>query len=121
MTDKKRAMLEALERTLGVVSAACKQVGISRWTHYDWIKKDDAYAKEANAISEQAIDFVESSMFKLIKEGNAQCTVFFLKTRGKSRGYVETTELQVVEKKPLSWFDEVMARTDQTESHLLDE
>lgn len=121
MKDKKRAMLTALERSLGVVSSACKQVGISRWTHYDWLKKDDDYAKEVNAINEHAVDFVESNLYKLIKNGNASATIFFLKTKGKKRGYIETQELQVVEKKPLSWFDEVMEKTDQTTSHLLDE
>ena len=121
MKDKKRAMLEALERTLGVVSVACKQVGISRWTHYDWKKNDAEYKKECEAIEEAAVDFAETNLYKLIKNGNPSATIFYLKTKGKKRGYVETQEIQIREKKPLSWFDEVLERTEQTESHLLDE
>ena len=32
----KKAMLEALEKSLGVVTSACKNVGIGRTTHYLW-------------------------------------------------------------------------------------
>ena len=34
---KKAAMLEALEKSLGIVSTACKMVDISRQTHYAWL------------------------------------------------------------------------------------
>ena len=121
MNDKKKSMLEALERSLGVVSVACKQVGISRWTHYDWKKSDDEYAKEVQGIAEASVDFAESNLYKLIKQGNPSATIFYLKTKGKKRGYTESQEVIIREKKPLSWFDEVLDRTDQTESHLLDE
>ena len=33
----KKAMLEALEQSLGVVTSACKSVGIGRTTHYLWM------------------------------------------------------------------------------------
>ena len=39
----KVAMLEALEQTLGVVTTACKMVGIERKTHYNWLEKDEDY------------------------------------------------------------------------------
>lgn len=35
---KKGLMLEALEKSLGIVSTACKMVDISRQTHYAWLK-----------------------------------------------------------------------------------
>ena len=46
MTNKditKKAMLEALEKSLGVVTAACKAVDISRETHYRWMRDDADY------------------------------------------------------------------------------
>jgi len=33
---KKQAMIEALTDSLGVVTIACKKVGIARNTHYEW-------------------------------------------------------------------------------------
>jgi hypothetical protein len=101
---KKEAMLEALERSLGIVTTACNAVGINRSTHYDWLKKDSEYRDKVKAIEGRTLDFAESHLHKLIKEGNPAATIFFLKTKGKGRGYVERQEIEVAEKKPLSWF-----------------
>lgn len=101
---KKEQMLEALERSLGIVTTACNAVGINRSTHYDWLKKDSDYADKVKAIEGRTLDFAESHLHKLIKEGNPAATIFFLKTKGKGRGYVERQEIEVAEKKPLSWF-----------------
>ena len=103
-TDKKKALLEALEKSLGVITQACKMVGVHRSTHYDWMKTDDDYKAQVEELSEVALDFAESHLHKLIKDGNPAATIFFLKTKGKGRGYVERQEIAVAEKKPLSWF-----------------
>lgn len=101
---KKEAMLEALERSLGIVSTAATAVGISRSTHYEWMRKDPDYKSAVKLIEDRTLDFAESHLHKLIKEGNPAATIFFLKTKGKGRGYVERQEIEVAEKKPLSWF-----------------
>ena len=100
----KKALVEALEKSLGVVSTACKAAGISRDTHYRWLKEDPEYKAQVEELSEVALDFAESHLHKLIKDGNPAATIFFLKTKGKGRGYVERQEIAVAEKKPLSWF-----------------
>jgi hypothetical protein len=101
---KKGQMLEALERSLGIVTSACTAVGIHRSTHYEWMKQDKEYARSVKAIDSRTLDFAESHLHKLIKEGNPAATIFFLKTKGKQRGYVERQEIEVAEKKPLRWF-----------------
>ena len=103
---KKEAMLEALEKSLGIVSTAAKMVGIDRSTHYAWMKSDEEYKKAVNSIQDGVLDFAESHLYKLVKEGNPAATIFLLKTRGKNRGYIERQEIEVQEKKPLSWLDE---------------
>lgn len=101
---KKEAMLEALERSLGIVTTACNAVGIGRTTHYQWMKDDREYKQAVKSIEDRTLDFAESHLHKLIREGNPAATIFFLKTKGKARGYVERQEIEVAEKKPLSWF-----------------
>jgi hypothetical protein len=108
MDAQKKAMVAAMEKALGVVTTACKTVGISRQTHYNWLQDPD-YAAAIEDVSQVAVDFAESHLHKLIKEGNPAATIFFLKTKGKNRGYVERQEIAVAEKKPLSWFTEANA------------
>lgn len=91
----KKAIIEALEQSLGVVTSACKKVGVGRTTYYQWLKDDDAFAEKVNDIQDVAIDFAESQLHKQIKEGSTAATIFYLKTKGKKRGYVERTEQQV--------------------------
>jgi hypothetical protein len=105
-TPKKTAMLEALERSLGIVSTAAKAANIDRQTHYNWLKDDPEYKAAVEAIQESVIDFAESHLYKLIKEGNPAANIFYLKTKGKNRGYIERQEIEVSEKKPLSWFND---------------
>jgi hypothetical protein len=91
----KRAMLDALEKSLGVVTAACKAVGIGRTTHYLWMQEDAEYRAAVEGLSDVALDFAESQLHKQIKEGNSTATIFFLKTKGKKRGYIERQEVEV--------------------------
>ena len=105
-SHKKEQMLEALEKSLGIVSTACKMVDVGRTTHYQWMKDDPEYKKAVDALQEGVLDFAESHLYKLVKEGNPAATIFLLKTRGKTRGYIERQEIEVQEKKPLSWLDE---------------
>lgn len=90
----KKAMLQALEKSLGVVTSACKSVGISRETHYRWMKEDAEYNASVRELENVAIDFAESQLHKQISKGNPTSTIFYLKTKGKSRGYVERQEIQ---------------------------
>ncbi len=105
-TSKKATMLEALEVSLGIVSTAAKKANIDRTVHYDWLKSDPNYKAAVEAIQESVIDFAESHLYKLIKEGNPAANIFYLKTKGKSRGYIERQEVEVSGPKPLSWFDD---------------
>ena len=89
----KKAMLEALEQSLGVVTSACKKVGIGRTTFYDWMRSDEEFAKQVKDIEDIAIDFAESQLHQQIKGGNTSATIFYLKTKGKNRGYVERQEI----------------------------
>ena len=86
----KKQIIEALEKSLGIVTNACKEVGISRWTFYEWCKNDSEFKKQVEDINEITIDFVESALYKNIANGKEVSILFFLKTRAKHRGYVET-------------------------------
>lgn len=89
----KKAMINALEKSLGIVTTACKAVGIARETHYRWMREDEEYNESVKSIEDIALDFAESQLHKQIRDGEVSSTIFFLKTKGKRRGYIERQEI----------------------------
>jgi len=92
---KKESVLKALESSLGVVTVACKSADVPRSTYYKWLKEDEEFAKAVKDIENIALDFGESQLHKQIGDGNTSATIFFLKTKGKRRGYIERSELDL--------------------------
>lgn len=90
---KKKTFIEKMKKTLGNITASSEAAKINRCTYYDWYEKDPKFAAEIDSIMESCIDFAESSLLQQIKDGNPTSTIFYLKTKGKKRGYVETAEI----------------------------
>lgn len=88
-------MIQSLEKTLGIVTDAAKLTGIDRTTHYNWMESDKDYKTKVDSINDIAIDFVESKLHDKIKEGDTTAIIFYLKTKGKKRGYVERSEVGI--------------------------
>lgn len=88
-------MLELLKANCGNVSEACEQLGISRGSHYFWMNNDSEYAKAVDSINEANIDFAEKQLRKNIKDGDITSIIFFLKTKGKNRGFSERVEQKI--------------------------
>jgi len=98
--DHKADMIRALETSLGIVTSACRTVGIDRKTHYNWLKEDPDYREACEAIQDQALDYVEQQLFQLVKNMETAAVIFYLKTKGKGRGYVERVQTQEVKPGP---------------------
>lgn len=96
--QRKSDYLTALQKSLGNISQACKMSDIPRRTVYNWIDADEAFKNELRDIEEMALDFVESKLFQQISENNTAATIFYLKTKGRKRGYVERQEIDNVGK-----------------------
>jgi hypothetical protein len=93
--SQKEAMLDAMEKNLGIVTDSCRQIGISRDTHYRWLKEDKEYKKAIKDIENVALDFAESALHQQIKKGNPLSTMFYLKCKAKKRGYIEQQDIKV--------------------------
>ena len=50
---------------------------------------DEEFKKSVDSIEDIALDFAESQLHKQIKDGNVTATIFYLKTKGTKRGYIE--------------------------------
>ena len=91
----KELMLEALRNNRGLVEPASRECGVARRTHYDWMKNGPEYAKEVRDIKELVLDFAEQALHDLMSNLNPAAIIFFLKTQGASRGYIERHEVDV--------------------------
>lgn len=91
---RQKAFLEAYSNSLSNVSIACREIGISRNAYYEWKKKYPEFAEKINEFDESLIDFVENMLMKNIREQKEASIFFFLKTKGKQRGYVERHEVE---------------------------
>jgi len=92
----KKALLEALEKSLGIVTSACKSVGINRTTFYKYLKDDEEFKKQVDELDNIALDFAESQLHQQMKNGVPASTIFYLKTKGKKRGYTERQEIDIL-------------------------
>lgn len=89
--NKKRLFLEAYKECHAIISTACEKVGIDRSTAFLWKKDDPEFAKAMAEVEESQIDFVEGKLMSLVDSGDATATIFYLKTKGRGRGYSEKT------------------------------
>ena len=111
----KKAIIDALEKSLGVVTTACKNVGIGRTTFYEWMKDDQEFEREVNEIQNIALDFAESQLHKQIGDGSTAATIFYLKTKGKKRGYIERQEITGADGMPNNFKVEIIDRIEDSE------
>lgn len=87
--QQKKAMIEAMRKSLGIISKACQIAKVGRTTYYDWYNEDADFRAEIDAVAEEVIDFVESALHKRIKAGDTTAIIFHLKCKAKKRGYVD--------------------------------
>ena len=102
----KNNIIKALEKHLGVVTSACKEVGCNRSTFYKYYNNDSKFKEKVDELQNVALDFVESKLFEQIQNDNATSTIFYLKTKGQARGFIEQNIIEHkggIESKLIQW------------------
>lgn len=115
---KKKTFLANMSSTLGNITSSCIAAGISRQTYYNWIKEDWEFMQSVEDVFEESIDFAESSLMEQIKNGDTTATIFYLKTKGKSRGYVEKTQNETIVKNDMSEKDKLNEVSAETQAKI---
>jgi hypothetical protein len=87
--EYKKKLIEAMEKTMGIVTQACKEVGVSRDRFYTYYNTDPNFKKAIDDINDIQLDFVESQLLKNIAKGDRSSIMFYMKHKGKKRGYAE--------------------------------
>ena len=91
-------MAEAIKKGKGILSAAATVLGCTRQTVAAYIERYPTVKAAHDEARESTIDFVESRLLKNIDSGDTTAMIFYLKTQGKKRGYVERQETELTGK-----------------------
>ena len=75
----KKLILEELEKSKGIVTIACKRVGIKPKTYYEWLKADKEFSEQADDVEWTQRSFVESKLIKKIINDDTASIIFYLK------------------------------------------
>lgn len=99
--ETKERIIAAIRKANGLLTLVAKTTGL----HYTTVKNyvhDYAEVKQAVIESkEKMLDFAESKLWEKIEAGDNTMIIFYLKTQGKARGYIERSEFTGAEGTPL--------------------
>ena len=92
ITGKKFRQAKFLKAFMGHnwnISRTCESIGLNRRVFQDWKDTDPDFVEKYETLTETVLDNVEESLLGMIENGDTAAAIFFLKTKGKMRGYVE--------------------------------
>ena len=112
MTRQQSDFLVSLEKSLGIITAAIEATGVSRAKYISWVSVDEEFSKRVALIMEKQIDFVESKLLEKINKGDTAAITFYLKTKGKDRGYTEKSIME--EREVIININSLLPKVDST-------
>jgi len=86
LSQQQQEFLSVLEEQLGVVSIALKITDTTRDEYDEWLN-NIFFLDRIKHIDNSCVDFVETQLLNQIRQGNTAAITFYLKTKGKDRGY----------------------------------
>lgn len=85
---------KALEGSIGVYASIAQKLDVDRSTITKYLKKHPELMPLVEEERERMIDLAENKLFTKINSGEWAPIQFYLKTKGKGRGYVEKQEIE---------------------------
>lgn len=80
-------IIDALQKTEGNISAAARALGASRVTIHKRINDSEEVKREYDSVNEASLDEAENELMALVKSGDFRAIKFYLRTKGRTRGY----------------------------------
>ena len=91
----------AIEKTFGNLSVAARTLSVHRSCLYRFLHRHEDLKEVLHDMRETAIDNVESALYNAAIGGNVPAMIYFLKCQGKSRGWVERSEVSATPGEPI--------------------
>lgn len=86
-------MVKVIEQSRGLLTHAADALGCDRKTIYNYAKEYPEVQAAIDSARDRMTDVAEGKLFQKISEGDNTALIFYLKTQGKKRGYVERQEV----------------------------
>lgn len=86
-------VIPALLEARGMVYIAARRMGVDPSGVYRLIRNNKQIAAAWEAIKGETLDTVELKLWQKIMADDLQAITFFLRTKGRERGYTERTEV----------------------------
>ncbi len=88
------AIVEVVLGTAGNLTNAAKKLNVPRTTLTSWISRDEELKVAVDDANEVLLDAAESRLYHAIHNDKSERLLeFFLKTKGKHRGYTEKIDV----------------------------
>ena len=94
-------IIQALEGTQGLLSLAARRAGVSYATVKRYAAEFPTVKIAVQDAKSSTLDFAEGKLYQAIAQGNLTAIIFYLKTQGKGRGYIERSEVTGGDGEPL--------------------
>ncbi len=78
-----------MRQTAGIKTAAAELLGCDRSTITRYINRHPKLQAIDAEIADSTVDLTEDKLLQAIEQGNLTAIIFYLKTKGKHRGYVQ--------------------------------
>ncbi len=102
-TERQELFLVALGECDGNVTKACEMADVSRKEYNFWCAESQEFIANIDEVAEGILDGMEQILIDAAKNDNLTAVIFYLKCKGKGRGYVERQEVTGKEGKPLTF------------------
>lgn len=86
-------IIKALGETQGLLTMAARKAGVSYTTVKRYATEFPSVKQAVSDAKESMLDFAEGKLYQKIKDGDNVAIIFYLKTQGKARGYIERQEV----------------------------
>lgn len=85
---------KAIEDSGGIIATIAERLGCEWHTAKKYIEASEDTKRAYEAETESVIDLAESKLIENIGANDNTAIIFYLKTKGKKRGYIEKTQLE---------------------------
>lgn len=90
--DTAQRIIGSLKESKGLLTLAARKAGVSYTTMNRYVHDFPSVQAAVHEAKESLLDFTEGKLYEKISKGDTVSILFYLKTQGKHRGYIERQE-----------------------------